>query len=82
MGRTHKLRKSFYSMNPSIEIEIQGQKKSYPSGITPGEILKEITLDNGRDIVAAEVNGVAIDLSAAVTSSGNWNLSVYNTQGS
>jgi threonyl-tRNA synthetase len=57
-------------MNPSIEIEIQGQKKSYPPGITPGEILKELFADNGRDIVAADLNGTAIDLSAPVTASG------------
>lgn len=57
-------------MNPSIEIEILGQKKSYPPGITPGEILKELFVDNGRDIVAAEHNGSAIDLSSPVTVSG------------
>ncbi|HMK35666.1 MAG TPA: threonine--tRNA ligase [Desulfomonilaceae bacterium] len=57
-------------MNPSIEIEILGQTKSYSPGITPGEILKEVPVDNGRDILAADFNGNAIDLSAAVTVSG------------
>jgi threonyl-tRNA synthetase len=65
-------------MSPSIEIEIQGQKKSYPPGITPGEILKEI-FGNGRDIVAAEINGTAIDLSTAVTDSGKLVFIGYET---
>jgi threonyl-tRNA synthetase len=66
-------------MNPSIEIEIQGQKKSYPPGITPGEILKETSIDNGREIVAAEIDGSAIDLSAALTVSGKLEFTSVQT---
>ncbi|MDQ7781496.1 MAG: threonine--tRNA ligase [Desulfomonilaceae bacterium] len=57
-------------MKPSVEIEIQGKTKSYPAGITPGEILKEFLTDRNRDILAADLNGKPIDLSAAITESG------------
>lgn len=57
-------------MKPSVEIQIQGQNKSFAAGITPGEILKDLSLDNGRDAVAADFNGMAVDLSAPLTESG------------
>ena len=44
-------------MKPSIEIQIQDTSKSYPPGITPGEILRDNRVDNGRDVLAADLNG-------------------------
>ena len=40
-------------MKPSIEIQIQDTSKSYPPGITPGEILRDNRVDNGCDVLAA-----------------------------
>jgi threonyl-tRNA synthetase len=57
-------------MKPSIEIQVQGKIKSYAPGVTPGEILREISVDNDRDVVAAELDGRAVDLSAPLTESG------------
>jgi threonyl-tRNA synthetase len=57
-------------MKPSIEIQIQGASKSYPPGITPAEILRDISIQNGRDILAANLNGKSVDLSAPLTDSG------------
>ena len=57
-------------MKPSIEIQIQDTSKSYPPGITPGEILGDNRVDNGRDVLAAALNGTAVDLSAPLTESG------------
>jgi len=57
-------------MKPSIEIQIQGKNKSYSAGVTPGEILRETPPDHGREILAADLNGKAIDLSAPLTDSG------------
>jgi threonyl-tRNA synthetase len=57
-------------MKPSIEIQIQGTSKSYPPGITPGEILGDNCVDNGCDVLAAALNGTAVDLSAPLTESG------------
>ncbi len=57
-------------MKPSVEIQIQGKNKSYPAGVTPGEILREIPTDHGREILAADLNGQAIDLASPITESG------------
>lgn len=57
-------------MKPSVEILIQGKNKSYPPGITPGEILRENPTDNGREIIAADFNGRFVDLSVPITESG------------
>jgi threonyl-tRNA synthetase len=57
-------------MKPSIEIQIQDTSKSYPPGITPGEILRDNRVDNGCDVLAAALNGTAVDLSAPLTESG------------
>ncbi|MFH1117013.1 MAG: threonine--tRNA ligase [Pseudomonadota bacterium] len=57
-------------MKPSIEIQVQGNNKTYPAGVTPGEILRENPPDNGREILAAEIDGKPIDLSSPLTESG------------
>jgi threonyl-tRNA synthetase len=57
-------------MKPSIEIQIQDTIKSYPPGITPGEILRDNRVENGYDVLAAALNGTAVDLSAPLTDSG------------
>ncbi len=57
-------------MKPSIEIQVKGTSKSYPPGITPGEILGVNPVDNGCDVLAALVNGTPVDLSAPLTESG------------
>lgn len=57
-------------MKPSIEIQIQGTSKSYPPGITPGEILGDNRVNNGCEVLAAALNGTAVDLSAPLTESG------------
>jgi threonyl-tRNA synthetase len=58
-------------MKPSVEIQIQGKNKSYPPGITPGEILRDSPVRNGQDMVAADFNGQAVDLSVPITESGS-----------
>lgn len=58
-------------MKPSIEIQIRGTSKSYPPGITPGEILGVNPADNGCDVIAALINGAPVDLSAPLTDSGS-----------
>jgi len=57
-------------MKPSIEIQISDKTKSYPPGITPGEILRDNPVQNGRDILAADLNGRAVDLTTPLTESG------------
>lgn len=57
-------------MNLSIQIENQGGEKTYPSGVTPADILRENPVKNHRDVVAARFNGTAIDLSTPLTESG------------
>lgn len=57
-------------MKPAVEIQIQGKNKSFAAGITPGEILKDVGVENGRDTVAADFNGMAVDLSTPLTESG------------
>lgn len=64
-------------MKPSIEIWVQGEIKSYPPGITPAEILRENPVSG--DVVAAELNGKALDLSAALTESGELGFITSNT---
>ncbi len=59
-----------FSMSPTLQIQVQGHKKIYPHGITPGEILKDISTRSGGDILAANINGSAIDLSRPLTNSG------------
>ncbi len=58
-------------MKPSIDLEIEGKKKPYPAGITPGEILSDNPVKNPRDIVAAEINGQLVDLGTPITASGS-----------
>jgi len=57
-------------MKPSIEIQIQDTSKSYPPGITPGEILGDNRVNYSREVLAATLNGTAVDLSAPLTESG------------
>ncbi|MEW6532873.1 MAG: threonine--tRNA ligase [Thermodesulfobacteriota bacterium] len=57
-------------MKPSVEIQINGEKKVYPAGITPRDILQDNWIENSRDMVAAELNGHAVDLSLPLTESG------------
>lgn len=70
MGRTHCLHSERRRMNPSIQIQISDKTKSYPPGITPGEILRDNPVQNGRDIIAADLNGKAVDLTTPLTESG------------
>lgn len=60
-------------MKPSVEISVQGQDtpKSYPAGITPGEILRDNPVQDLRDVVAAGLNGKAIDLLEPLMDSGH-----------
>ena len=53
---------SAQSMKPTIEIEVNGKNRSYPAGVTPEEILRENSDKNGRECLAAELNGVLVDL--------------------
>jgi threonyl-tRNA synthetase len=59
-------------MKPSIDLQIQGQKKTYPAGTTPEDVLKENPPESAskKDIVAARVDGKRVDLNAALTESG------------
>ncbi|MBI4962082.1 MAG: threonine--tRNA ligase [Desulfomonile tiedjei] len=69
-------------MKSSIEIQIQGGNKSYPPGITPAEILRDISIQNGRDILAAELNGKSVDLAAPLTDPGVLEfVSAYSPKG-
>ncbi len=70
MPPNHRTQYELESMKPSIDIQVQGKIKSYAPGVTPGEILREISVENNRDVVAAELNGRAVDLSAPLTESG------------
>lgn len=83
MGRSHCFCCKFSeSMKPSIEIQIQGASKSYPPGITPAEILRDISIQNGRDILAADLNGKSVDLSAPLTDSGKLEfISAHSAKG-
>jgi len=60
-------------MKPSVEISVQGQDtpKSYPAGITPGEILRDNPVQDLRDVVAAGLDGKAIDLLEPLMDSGH-----------
>ncbi|MGB9615912.1 MAG: threonine--tRNA ligase [Desulfomonilaceae bacterium] len=57
-------------MKPTIAIEIAGEKKQFTPGVSPEEILREITVQVGDSPVAAEMDGGAIDLAAPITTSG------------
>ena len=58
-------------MKASIDIEVNGKNRSYPAGVTPEEILRENPDKNGRrECLAAELNGVAVDLYSPLTNSG------------
>jgi threonyl-tRNA synthetase len=57
-------------MKPSVDIQIQGKNKSFAAGITPGEILKDVAVENSREIVAADFDGMAVDLTTPLTESG------------
>ena len=61
-------------MKPTIEIEIQGDKKHFSPGVTPEEIIKDATEKVDDSPVAAEVDGRAIDLTTPITMSGRLNL--------
>ena len=65
-------------MKPTIEIEVNGKNRSYPAGVTPEEILTENPDQNGRECVAAELNGRAVDIYSPLTDSGK--LSCINTK--
>ncbi len=65
-------------MKPSIEIEVNGQNRSYPAGVTPEEILTENPDQNGRECVAAELNGLLVDIYSPLTDSGK--LSCISTK--
>ncbi|MBM3299141.1 MAG: threonine--tRNA ligase, partial [Deltaproteobacteria bacterium] len=69
MGLSQPQHRERMSMKPTIEIEVQGRNKSYPLGITSAEILQENPVKDGRDVVAAIVNGNAVDLSTPLTES-------------
>lgn len=68
-------------MKPSIDLQIQGKQKSYPAGTTPKEVLEDSGKDSGnkKEIIAASINGVKIDLSAAITESGELRFVNVNT---
>jgi threonyl-tRNA synthetase len=57
-------------MSPTIEIDNQGHKQSYTPGITPGEILRDNPDEDLREVLAARINGEAIDLCAPITRAG------------
>ncbi len=57
-------------MKPSIEIELNGKNRSYPAGVTPEEILTENPDRNDRDCIAAELNGLPVDIYSPLTDSG------------
>lgn len=57
-------------MKPSIEIRIDHDSKTYPAGITPEEILRDVQGQNKNDIVAADFRGEKVDLTAPLTESG------------
>ncbi|MFH0822908.1 MAG: threonine--tRNA ligase [Pseudomonadota bacterium] len=60
-------------MKPSVEIQVQETRKSYPAGITPEEVIKDMAVNSGQPIVAAEFNGEDVDLSAPLECSGELN---------
>ncbi len=68
-------------MKPSIDLQIQGKQKSYPAGTTPKEVLEDNgkALGNKQEIIAACINGGKIDLSAAITESGELRFVNVNT---
>ncbi len=57
-------------MKPTIAIEIAGEKKQFTPGVSPEEILREITVQVEDSPVAAEMDGGPIDLAAPITTSG------------
>ena len=69
-------------MKPSIEIEIFGKDKTYPAGIAPAEILRDNFVENPEDILAADMNGKVVDLSAPLMDSGRLDfVSVRSSRG-
>ncbi len=60
-------------MNPSIEVRVKDTTKSYPPGITPGEIIQDLS-NTAPDVIVAEFNGILMDLSAPIMESGDLNL--------
>jgi threonyl-tRNA synthetase len=69
-------------MKPSIKIEVNGKTRPYPAGVTPEEILRENPDENGRECLAAELNGAAVDLYAPLTDSGKLSfISVKSEKG-
>ncbi|MDD3473162.1 MAG: threonine--tRNA ligase [Syntrophaceae bacterium] len=61
-------------MKPSIEIRFQDQINTYAAGSTPNDILNALPVGNRSEIVAAEINGKAVDLSTPLTESGDLGL--------
>lgn len=57
-------------MKPALEIEVLGEKRTYPAGVTPGEILADIPVEDHKSILAANVDGKYIDLAEPLTESG------------
>lgn len=57
-------------MKPAIKIEVEGKSLSYPAGITPEEILKDQPVKNAVDLIAAQLNGMIVDMSRPLTDSG------------
>ncbi len=57
-------------MMPALEIEVLGEKRTYPAGVTPGEILKDVPAEDRKSILAAELGGRRIDLAEPLTDSG------------
>jgi threonyl-tRNA synthetase len=66
-------------MTPSIQIKVQDNDAVYAPGITPAEILKDSKVQNGKEILAAELNGKAIDLTAPISESGQLNFVYINS---
>ena len=66
-------------MSPTIEIDNQGHKQSYTPGITPGEILRDNPDEAHREVLAAQINGEAVDLSAPLTRSGRLQFIAANS---
>ncbi len=64
-------------MKPAIKIEVEGKSISYPAGITPEEILKDNSVENAADYLAAELNGTLVDLSRAADRFGKIDLYWY-----
>lgn len=69
-------------MKPALHIEVQGEKKTYPAGITPAEILADNPTADGKHVLAAAIDGKHVDLAAPLTESGSLRfISVQSPEG-